>query len=69
MLNHPSMRTHWVTCDDIIALIFGAGPYDLKTAKKLNKVQTMALKLYRRGVLERLEPAPGSGDLLRYRLV
>jgi hypothetical protein len=64
----PEYRDRWLTCDDLIRAIFGDGPYDLKTAKRLNKVQTIALKLYRRGLLRRLEPAPGSGDVLRYKL-
>jgi len=68
VFTRPGYRDRWLSCDDLIRAIFGDGPYDLKTAKRLNKVQTIALKLYRRGVLRRLEPAPGSGDVLRYKL-
>jgi hypothetical protein len=56
----------WLTCDDIIADVFGPGPYTLKQAKRLNKIQTVCLKLARDQKIERREPT-SAHDVLRYR--
>ena len=50
----------WLTCRQIIEAIYGPGPYTYRQAVGLNKVQTVALHLWRAGMIERRIPAPGA---------
>jgi hypothetical protein len=54
----------WMTCREIVEAVFGNGPYTYDEAVGLNKVQTLCLKLYREGFLERRDI---DGELLAYR--
>lgn len=50
---HPDQP--WLTCREIAEVIYGPGPYTYDQAVGINKVQTIALKLYREGLLNRQE--------------
>lgn len=54
-LRTPPGGAIWASCREIISIIWGDGPYTYEEAVKLNKVQTVALKLHRAGYLERRE--------------
>lgn len=45
----------WRNCRQLATGIFGPGPYTYDEAVRLNKVQTVALKLWRQGLLDRRE--------------
>jgi hypothetical protein len=55
----------WLTCRDLIEIIYGPEPYTYAEAVALNKVQTVALGLWRSGMIERHDP--GNGERLQYR--
>jgi hypothetical protein len=45
--------SRWMTCRSIAEAIYGPGPYTYEEAVGINKVQTVALNLYREGHLSR----------------
>jgi hypothetical protein len=62
ILTHVGLS--WMTCREIGEAIFGLGPYTYDEAVGLNKVNTICLKLYREGFMERREVVD---ELLSYR--
>lgn len=56
--------SHWVTCEELVVMIFGPRPESWEEAFAANKVWTQAKALWEDGHLDRQE-----GSVLRYRRV
>lgn len=58
--------TKWLTCRQIAEAIYGPGPYTYEEAVGINKVQTVALNLWREGFVERTQGHNNVHGVLTY---
>ena len=60
------LRDEWLTCRDIRIAIYGPGPYTEKQALSMNKIQTVALNLWRQHKIVRRDVGI-AGHVIEYR--